>query len=240
MSRTFRAVLRAAGPVDVPHLVATYQNASSLLPPAEAANLLPRPFDEVRRAAEEGLFFLIEDASGAFIAGAGVFDLSDPSLKELGMAYVTPNWQGFGIQKLLLQVRVCGATLAQVPDAQMPGTDYAKLLTAIKPSNLPSLTNAKKSGFEPLPPPIHPALLEPCELCANPKGPGRICCCDYYHLTHRARAKQIRESLLSQPWQSQRRTDLDTLQIDLKVRYLTDPAYRDALGGIVQHLESLT
>src|SRR5687768_9395204 len=82
------ATIRAAGLGDLEHILAEYGEAIRNLPLEESANLLSRPYDKFKSAVENGLFFVVENAVGNFMAGAGVFDLGDPSEKELGMCYV--------------------------------------------------------------------------------------------------------------------------------------------------------
>jgi len=79
MSSILEAVVRTARPDETQKLIETYASAARELPPADADNLLPRPFEEVDAAVRQGLFLVIEDAEGQFLAGSGVFDLSDPN-----------------------------------------------------------------------------------------------------------------------------------------------------------------
>ena len=78
------ATVRAAGPTDVEPILAEYCKALRTLPPEESANLLWRPYQEFRAAVENGLFFVIEDTSRNFMAGAGVFDLANPGRERTG------------------------------------------------------------------------------------------------------------------------------------------------------------
>ena len=169
------AVVRAAGLGDVGHILAEYREAIKNLPLEESANLLSRPYDAFKAAVENGLFFVIENAVGNFMAGAGVFDLENPTEKELGMCYVKKEWRGFGLQTLLLQVRVCAATLGQVPEKN--GNDntnknYAALIAGVKPANAHSAANTTELGFEPLAVPSA-ALFAACASCRTPGRASR-------------------------------------------------------------------
>ena len=106
MSKVTHAAIRAAGLGDMTRILAEYGEAIKNLPLAESANLLSRPYSEFKTAVENGLFFIVENEAGNFMAGAGAFDLADPTVKELGMCYVKKEWRGFGLQTLLLNVRV--------------------------------------------------------------------------------------------------------------------------------------
>jgi len=88
MVTTIHATIRAAGVGDIPRILAEYGEAIRNLPLAESANLLSRPYNELKAAVENGLFFIVENAAGDFMAGAGAFDLDDPAAEELGMCYV--------------------------------------------------------------------------------------------------------------------------------------------------------
>ena len=104
------------------------------------------------------------------MAGAGAFDLADPSEKELGMCYVKKEWRGFGLQTLLLQLRVCAATLGQVPDKRDTALEqnYATLIIGVKPANEHSAVNTMELGFEPLTA-TSPALFAACTPAERPR-----------------------------------------------------------------------
>jgi hypothetical protein len=232
------AVVRAAGLGDVGHILAEYREAIKNLPLEESANLLSRPYDAFKAAVENGLFFVIENAVGNFMAGAGVFDLENPTEKELGMCYVKKEWRGFGLQTLLLQVRVCAATLGQVPEKN--GNDntnknYAALIAGVKPANAHSAANTTELGFEPLAVPSA-ALFAACASCRTPPalGSGRKCCCDFFYLSDDRRAEAIEKSLQMENWSRIRNGN--QLIVTLKIRHLQDPDFRNALQDIVHEL----
>ncbi|WON74019.1 hypothetical protein [Nitrosospira sp. Is2] len=242
--RVTRARVRAAGLADVAHILAEYRDAISTLPPEESANLLWRPYGEFKAAVENGLFFIVENATGNFMAGAGVFDLDDAGEKELGMCYVKQEWRGFGLQTLLLHVRVCAATLGQVPHKGAgigTGTgaagNYAALITGVKPANARSASNTAELGFEPLAAPS-PALFNACASCRTPPAAncGRKCCCDFFSLADTRRRQVIEKSLQMENW-SKTRND-QQLIVGLKIRHLLDPDFRKALQDIVDELRS--
>jgi hypothetical protein len=218
--------------------LAEYREAIKNLPLEESANLLSRPYDEFKAAVENGLFFVIENAVGNFMAGAGVFDLANPTEKELGMCYVKKEWRGFGLQTLLLQVRVCAATLGQVPEKN--GNDntnknYAALIAGVKPANAHSAANTTELGFEPLAVPSA-ALFAACASCRTPPalGSGRKCCCDFFYLSDDRRAEAIEKSLQMENWSRIRNGN--QLIVTLKIRHLQDPDFRNALQDIVHEL----
>jgi hypothetical protein len=232
------AVVRAAGLGDVGHILAEYREAIKNLPLEESANLLSRPYDAFKAAVENGLFFVIENAVGNFMAGAGVFDLENPTEKELGMCYVKKEWRGFGLQTLLLQVRVCAATLGQVPEKN--GNDntnknYAALIAGVKPANAHSAANTTELGFESLAVPSA-ALFAACASCRTPPalGSGRKCCCDFFYLSDDRRAEAIEKSLQIENWSRIRNGN--QLIVTLKIRHLQDPDFRNALQDIVHEL----
>jgi hypothetical protein len=232
------ATIRAAGPADVEHILAEYCEAVRTLPAEESANLLWRPYQEFRAAVENGLFFVIEDESASFMAGAGVFDLANPGEKELGMCYVKQEWRGYGLQALLLHVRVCVATLGQMPDKEAgkcAATSYAALITGVKPANAYSGANTAQLGFKPLATPS-PALFMACASCRTPPVPdtGRKCCCDFFALADVRRKQVIEKSLQMESW-SRTRND-DQLVVALKVHHLLDPNFRRVLQDAVDEL----
>jgi GNAT superfamily N-acetyltransferase len=235
-----QARVRAAGLADVEHILAEYREAISNLPPEESANLLWRPYGEFKAAVENGLFFVVENATGNFMAGAGVFDLEDPSEKELGMCYVKQEWRGYGLQTLLLHVRVCAATLGQVPDkgaGNRAARNYAALITGVKPANARSASNTANLGFEPLAAPS-PALFNACASCRTPTAPdcGRKCCCDFFCLADTRRRQVIEKSLQMENW-SRTRND-HQLIVALKIRHLLDSDFRKALQDIIDEPRS--
>lgn len=236
------AVVRAAGLGDVGRILAEYREAIKNLPLEESANLLSRPYDEFKAAVENGLFFVIENAVGNFMAGAGVFDLANQSEKELGMCYVKKEWRGFGLQTLLLQARVCAATLGQVPEKNGNHStnknydqNYAALIAGVKPANAHSAANTTELGFEPLTAPSA-ALFAACASCRTPpaSGSGRKCCCDFFYLSDDRRAEAIEKSLQMERW-SRTRND-NQLVVTPKVRHLQDPDFRNALQDIAHEL----
>ncbi len=232
------AVVRAAGLGDVGHILAEYREAIKNLPPEESANLLSRPYDEFKAAVENGLFFVIENTVGNFMAGAGVFDLANPTEKELGMCYVKKEWRGFGLQTLLLQVRVCAATLGQVPEkngSHSTNKNYAALIAGVKPANAHSAANTTELGFEPVAVPSA-ALFAACASCRTPpaSSSGRKCCCDFFYLSDDRRAEAIEKSLQMENWSRTRNGN--QLIVILKIRHLQDPDFRNALQDIVHEL----
>ena len=240
MVTTIHATIRAAGVGDIPRILAEYGEAIRNLPLAESANLLSRPYNEFKAAVENGLFFIVENAVGDFMAGAGAFDLDDPAAKELGMCYVRKEWRGFGLQTLLLNIRVCAASLGQVPDAgAVAGTNkgYATLITGVKPANERSAANTIDLGFQPLAAPPF-ALFSACATCPTPPstGSGRKCCCDFFYLPDSRRADTIEKSLEMTDW-TRTRKDVQLI-VSFKIRHLLDPDFRNALQDIVSELRT--
>lgn len=238
MSGITHATIRSAGLGDVEHILAEYRQAVAELPLKESANLLWRPYDEFKAAVENGLFFVIENAVGSFMAGAGVFDLPGSAEKELGMCYVKKEWRGYGLQTLLLQIRICAATLGQVPDKSGDDTtpkSFAALITGVKPANEHSAANAEQLGFAPLPTPPS-ALFKACASCRTPPTPcsERKCCCDFFYLSDARRAEAIEKSLQMENWSRTRNGH--ELIVALKIRHLLDADFRNALHEIVQEL----
>jgi GNAT superfamily N-acetyltransferase len=238
-----QATVRAAGVADVELILAEYREAISNLPQEESANLLWRPYGEFKAAVENGLFFVVENATGNFMAGAGVFDLTDAGEKELGMCYVKQEWRGYGLQTLLLHIRVCAAALGHVPDTGASAGNraarsyYAALITGVKPANARSTSNTAELGFEPLAVPS-PALLNACASCRTPPaaGCGRKCCCDFFALADTRRRQVIEKSLQMENW-SRTRND-HQLIVALKTRHLLDSDFRKALQDIIDELGS--
>lgn len=240
MPTVTHATIRAAGLGDVEHILAEYRQAVKELPLEESANLLWRPYDEFKAAVENGLFFIIENAVGNFMAGAGVFDLANPTEKELGMCYVKKEWRGYGLQTLLLHIRICAATLGQVPGESTGNSaneSYAMLITGVKPANEYSAANTIKLGFEPLATPPS-ALFAACGSCRTPPAPdsGRKCCCDFFYLSNAKRAEAIEKSLQMEQW-SRTRND-NQLLVRWKFRHLLDPDFRKALQDVVRELRA--
>jgi GNAT superfamily N-acetyltransferase len=235
-----QATIRAAGLADVEHILAQYREAIGDLPPEESANLLWRPYGEFKAAVENGLFFIVESATGNFMAGAGVFDLTEAGEKELGMCYVRPEWRGYGLQTLLLHIRICAAALGEVPDNDTrndAGRNYATLITGVKPTNARSASNTAELGFEPLATPA-PALFNACASCRTPPAQdcGRKCCCDFFSLADTRRRQVIEKSLQMENW-SRTRNDHQLIVV-LKIRHLQDADFRTALQDIMGELRS--
>jgi hypothetical protein len=205
----------------------------------ESANLLWRPYGEFKAAVENGLFFVIENATGNLMAGAGVFDLAGSAEKELGMCYVKREWRGYGLQTLLLHVRVCAATLGEVSDKSAAGSaaSYAALITGVKPDNLRSAANTSELGFEPLANPP-PALFAACGSCRTPpsqhSNSGRKCCCDFLSLADARRRQVLEKSLQMENWSRTR--DDRKLIVSLKIRHLLDADFRKALQDVIDEL----
>ena len=154
------------------------------------------------------------------------------------MCYVKKDWRGFGLQTLLLQVRVCAATLGQVPEKN--GNDntnknYAALIAGVKPANAHSAANTTELGFEPLAVPSA-ALFAACASCRTlpASGSGRKCCCDFFYLSDHRRAEAIEKSLQMENWSRIRNGN--QLIVTLKIRHLQDPDFRNALQDIVHEL----
>lgn len=234
-----RATVRAAGLADVERILAEYGEAIRNLPLEESANLLSRPYDQFKAAVEDGLFFIVENAVGNFMAGAGAFDLADPTEKELGMCYVKNEWRGYGLQTLLLQIRICAATLGQVPDKSDDSSankSYATLITGVKPANEYSAANTVKLGFKPFATPS-PAIFAACVSCRTPPASdsGRKCCCEFFYLSDAKRAEAIEKSLQMESW-SRTRNDKQLI-VGLKIRHLLDPDFRKALQDIARELK---
>ena len=238
MSDITRATIRAAGLGDVEHILAEYRQAVAELSLEESANLLWRPYDEFKAAVENGLFFIIENAVGDFMAGAGVFDLPGSGEKELGMCYVKKEWRGYALQTLLLQIRICAATLGQVPDKSEGNgatKNFAALITGVKPANEHSAANTERLGFEPFATPPS-ASFNACASCRTPPTPDsrRKCCCDFFYLSDARRAEAIEKSLQMENWSRMRNGH--ELVVTLKIRHLLDTDFRNALHDIVQEL----
>jgi hypothetical protein len=138
-------------------------------------NVLPRPETDLRKSVEEGLFFK-GDSGGNLVAVAGVFSLGRVPCVELGGTFVAPAVRGYGLQRLLFQLRIA-ATVVKL------SVNYL-IVTAIDPSNIVSRNNALRSGFEELQTPDL-AMLESCAGCpkrSSAENANRQCCCDFYFL----------------------------------------------------------
>src|SRR5688500_12839900 len=234
---TMHATIRAACLGDLEHILAEYGEAIKNLPLEESANLLSRPYDKFKSAVENGLFFVVENAVGNFMAGAGVFDLADPSEKELGMCYVKKEWRGFGLQTLLLQIRICAATLGQVRD-RSTNRSYAALIIGVKPANEHSAVNTVEIGFEPLSTPSA-ALFAACAYCRTPPALAseRKCCCDFFYLSDERRADAKEKGSTTK--HRSRTKNYHQLIVALKIRHLLDMDFRNALQDAVCELRSL-
>lgn len=163
-------------------------DAGAILAFLRAANdekLLPRPAADYASAIEAGLF-CVARSGRRLVAVAGAFVLSGvaPILIEMGSCYVAPSFRGFGLQKLLVRARI--AAVVALVDPQ------ARILTAITPQNLGSLTSILKAGFEPLTEDAR-LLIELCAYCAvRPgEGSGRLCCCDFFHMPRQRQRSEI-------------------------------------------------
>jgi hypothetical protein len=147
------------------------------------SNILPRPETELRKSAEDGLFFK-GDCSGQLVAVAGVFSLGKIPYAELGGTFVAEDVRGYGLQRLLFQLRIA-ATVANL------GANY-QMLTAIDPTNPISRLNALQTGFEPWQKPIS-EMFDPCLGCSKrglAQQSFRQCCCDFFILpTNRAQGE---------------------------------------------------
>lgn len=138
-------------------------------------NILPRPETDLRKSAEEGLFFK-GDSGGELVAVAGVFSLGRIPYVELGGTFVAPAVRGYGLQRLLFQLRIA-ATIVKL------NVNY-QILTAIDPSNIVSRNNALRSGFEEWQTPIA-EMFDSCAGCSKQslaQNAFRQCCCDVYLL----------------------------------------------------------
>ncbi len=94
---------------------------------------------------------------------------------------VKQAWRSYGLQALLLHVRVRAATLGQARGGKRTRTNHAALITGVKPANARSAANTAELGFEPLATPS-PALFMACASCRTPPAPdsGRDCCCGFW------------------------------------------------------------
>lgn len=137
--------------------------------------ILPRPETDLRKSAEEGLFFK-GDSGGKLVAVAGVFSVGRIPYVELGGTFVAPAVRGYGLQRLLFQLRIA-ATIVKL------NVNY-QIITSIDPSNTVSLKNALRSGFEELLTPVA-EMFDSCAGCSkrlSAQSALRKCCCDFYFL----------------------------------------------------------
>ena len=83
-------------------------------------NVLPRPLKDLRESAERGLFFVAE-TNATLIAVSGGFDLGPIPYVELGGTFVDGIMRGFGIQELLLRLRIASVILNQRQETSKRG-----------------------------------------------------------------------------------------------------------------------
>ncbi len=169
--------LEQLDPAQAPDLTQFYQMMNE-------PDLLPRPEDEFRAAAESGLMFVVLDGA-AIVAAAGVFDVQDGYV-ELGATGVVARFRGYQLQQLLARVRVAAVVAHQGKTIEQT--------TAIKPANVASNKSMASIGFTPWANPIS-AMTAPCAGCVTPPGPGRTCCCDFLHLPAAAKHQRVEELL---------------------------------------------
>jgi hypothetical protein len=165
--------VRTARKADIARLVQFYSDWND-------SNVLPRPEEEYKTAAQKGLLFFAEEGSKKIVAASGIFDLGDtrnPAVLEMGGTLVAPSFRGFALQSLFIELRVASVL---VNEGVRTG-----LFTAVKSENAPSKTNVLKSGFVEWPTP-DPICLDPCVSCKHKKAdkPKIVsdCCCDYFFL----------------------------------------------------------
>lgn len=192
---------------------------------ADEPNVLPRPLSEYRRASAEGALFAVSTDCG-IQAVSGVFDSGNPAYGECGGTLVLPEFRGFGLQKILFQVRFAATAIEDPP---------VQLVSGIKPTNQICLRNANRVGFEPWTKPV-PSLLEACGAC-RAKGAlvSRQCCCDFYLLPRCAQAAGVRD-LLALPALVTRihRDDGRTVLLRLDVKAVTETAFREDLQDFAE------
>lgn len=220
-ARTFRGILRTATADESEQIFAFYQKAND-------PNVLPRPAEDIRRSAERGNFYVVE-VEGLMQAAAGVFDLSPTStLVEAGGCFVAPGFRGFGLQTLLLRVRLAAVAVNE-------GTD-SSLISAVKPDNGNSLRNVMEGGFEPWAEPSQ-EVLEPCVTCPCKSSleRGRQCCCDFYRIPPDAQRQGVRKLLATDAWKATRRNG-DKIEVTYICNLLTEPeclmALEEYVGGM--------
>jgi hypothetical protein len=143
--RTPRRTRLAVATVDDVHrLRATFTKEPTL-------NILPRPDDELERAAEAGWAIMLLYGN-ELVAHAYAFAVSGSPVVELGGAEVASGFQGHRIQKeLLFPVRVAAVLESHGPEVP--------ITTVIDPNNVRSVDNAKAVGFVPWEAPMRPSLL---------------------------------------------------------------------------------
>ncbi|HEV2842602.1 MAG TPA: hypothetical protein VGW39_14865 [Chthoniobacterales bacterium] len=210
------AVIRAALPEESADIYSFYQAKRD-------RNVLPRPEADLKQSAEKGLFF-IATKSSEIVAVAGAFDLEYSPYVELGGTFVESSLRGFGLQRLLFQLRIAATVINQGPEV--------RLLTAIDPMNKHSVNNALKSGFISWEEPT-PVMFESCEGCHKrdlAKLSNRRCCCDVFILPDKSVEAELKEFLArTEGSLSLRRArDNDILAVTIESRLLK-PAYRLAL-----------
>lgn len=187
-----KMVLRPAKPEDAANVFAFYEHW-------KWEGVVERSEDSLKKAAEQGLLFLIE-ADRSIVAASGVFDLTGVPYVEVGGTLVEPPSRGFGLQSLLFQIRFAGIVANQGWDPSKKVWGAVTITTAIKPKNRDSLRGSAKAGFVPWSTPIEQCY-EPCSGCKDEdKLHGRLgdrkCCCDFFELPLDAARKEIRSLLL--------------------------------------------
>lgn len=200
------AVFRPARPDEAPRLVNFYEKAAD-------PNVLPRPEKEFRLAAEKGAFFVIENEE-ELIAASGIFEIAPDvhTHAEAGGTYVAPKFWGCGLQSTLIEARVA-ATVVNLAGMI--------LVTAVKPTNAPSLGNVVKgAGFELWRTPIKELLIA-CTTCEQLASlSGRPCCCDFYTLGAEPSRAAVRRLLGKLPSYRTRPSTHDGVVLDLSFRGL--------------------
>ena len=231
------ATVRAAGPADVEHILAEYCKALRTLPPGESANLLWRPYQEFRAAVENGLFFVIEDTSRNFMAGAGVFDLANPGEKELGMCYIESRSGG----ATACRSSFCTSGSAsqrwnrcRIKTRASLRLGYPALITGLKPANATSGSEYSRIGIQAARDAfrcvIHGVHLLPDAPCSR----RRAQCSEISFLADARRREVIEKYLQMETWS--RTKNGHRLVVALKVRHLLDPDCREALQDAIDEL----
>lgn len=204
-------MLRAAAPNEAAKILAFYQENAD-------ENILPRPEEELAKAAERGLFYIVE-INERIVAAAGVFELS-PIVKylEAGSCLVLDEVRGFGVQRLLLRTRLAAV-------AANYGSD-TRVISAVKPSNGSSKKNVLASSFVPWNDPI-PEVIEPCVTCPSKPSPSmmRVCCCDFYIIPEMDHRALVGELTSLKDWSELPKNDGRSLHVRFKCKLLTDPTY---------------
>jgi hypothetical protein len=181
--RTPRRTRLAVATVDDVHrLRATFTKEPTL-------NILPRPDDELERAAEAGWAIMLLYGN-ELVAHAYAFAVSGSPVVELGGAEVASGFQGHRIQKeLLFPVRVAAVLESHGPEVP--------ITTVIDPNNVRSVDNAKAVGFVPWEAPDE-ALFVDCIRCAKQASAtnrGSRCCSTVYHLPWKSAVQCVRTLL---------------------------------------------